>query len=137
MERRMEGSGDDVVNGTEWSSMEKLIEKLGDLEWLAGRIRTALVPREITQPSEDEASPEEPPINSAMPIPGRDFRNPLGIIEWTIKPEYVTPKYLARTCDDLVPGSQKSLVGCTRLCDLFLQKGMTSSDGCKCHMVST
>ena len=95
MERRMEESGDDVVNGTEWSSMERLIEKLGDLEWLASRIRTALVPREMTQPSEDEASPEEPPINSVMPISGRDFRNPLGIIEWTIKPEYVTPKYLA------------------------------------------
>ncbi|EJF66544.1 hypothetical protein DICSQDRAFT_142135 [Dichomitus squalens LYAD-421 SS1] len=88
MEKKMDERTDDTVGDAEWSSIEKLMEKLVDLEWLAARIRTALVPREMTPMPDKEFSSDELSTSSVTPVPGRDFRNPLGITDWTIKPEF-------------------------------------------------
>lgn len=85
MERRMDERGGEAVNAAEWKSIGALMERLNDLDSLAGRIRTALVAREATI-SESEPMSDELP-SPVTPMPVRDPRNPLGITEWMIKPE--------------------------------------------------
>ncbi len=81
----MDERGGEAVNAAEWKSIGALMERLNDLDSLAGRIRTALVAREATI-SESEPMSDELP-SPVTPMPVRDPRNPLGITEWMIKPE--------------------------------------------------
>ncbi|RPD81826.1 hypothetical protein L226DRAFT_8465 [Lentinus tigrinus ALCF2SS1-7] len=85
MERRMDERGGEAVDEAEWKSIGALMERLSDLDGLVGRIRTALVARESTISDSEAASDELPP-----PMPIRDPRNPLGITDWMIKPEFST-----------------------------------------------
>ncbi|KAI1797718.1 muts domain V-domain-containing protein [Ganoderma leucocontextum] len=87
MEKRMEGRGNDHLGDAEWASIETLMEKLSDLEWLASRVRAALVPRE-TAVSDKEVNSDEPFISSMSLVSTRDPRNLLGIVDWTIRPTF-------------------------------------------------
>ncbi len=88
MEKRMEGRDNDHIGDAEWASIETLMERLSDLEWLANRVRAALVPRE-TALLDDEVHSDEPSISPMSPVSTPDPRNALGIIDWTIRPTYV------------------------------------------------
>ncbi|RDX56044.1 hypothetical protein OH76DRAFT_1518636 [Lentinus brumalis] len=101
MERRMDERGGEAVNAAEWKSIGALMERLNDLDSLAGRIRTALVAREATI-SESEPMSDELP-SPVTPMPVRDPRNPLGITEWMIKPEFSEHlTYLHKTLQTLL-----------------------------------
>ena len=69
----------------EWANVQALINKLTDLRGLANRIRSALTLRESPF-AEGETTSEEAQAG-VVPVGVRDFRNPLGLTEWTIKPE--------------------------------------------------
>lgn len=88
MEKKMEGRGDDQTGDTEWASIETLMDKLSNLEWLANRVRAALVPRE-TAVSDEEVDSDEPSIGSTSTVSTPDPRNILGVVDWTIRPTYV------------------------------------------------
>lgn len=61
--------------------------RMSDLSDLAARISMALAQREDAIRIGDEME-EVFPLSEPSPAQLRDPRNPLGIIEWTIKPEY-------------------------------------------------
>ncbi|PIL32139.1 hypothetical protein GSI_06845 [Ganoderma sinense ZZ0214-1] len=87
MEKRMEGRGNDHISDAQWASIEALMEKLSDLEWLANRVRAALVPRE-TAVSDEEVGSDEPFMGSVNPVSSSDPRNTLGVVDWTIRPTF-------------------------------------------------
>ncbi|KAH9944535.1 muts domain V-domain-containing protein [Epithele typhae] len=70
----------------EWTNMEALLNKLEDLNALADRIRTSVIPRDWTA-TEGEQS-ELPDPAASPPAGARDPMNPLGLVEWTVKPEF-------------------------------------------------
>ncbi|KAA1468629.1 hypothetical protein DENSPDRAFT_771023 [Dentipellis sp. KUC8613] len=76
----------------EWDSIETLISRMGDLEWLSNRIETALqiVPQDREDSSLDEV-PEEievPPVPDVEPLQGDPgWQNGY---KWTINPEFST-----------------------------------------------
>ncbi|KAI0639235.1 muts domain V-domain-containing protein [Trametes polyzona] len=83
VEQKVEQS--DGPNGdSEWTSIQALIHRLADLGGLASRIRLALAQREATALGSEENA-EEPPHES---LPPAQSKNPLGLTEWTIKPEF-------------------------------------------------
>ncbi|KAI0757170.1 muts domain V-domain-containing protein [Daedaleopsis nitida] len=86
MEKRMEARGDQFVDDADWASVEALMQRLADLDALANRIRTSVVHRETTAPVDDSLPQNDPLTVSAVPV--RDPRNPLGVTDWTIKPEF-------------------------------------------------
>ncbi|KAI0735350.1 muts domain V-domain-containing protein [Earliella scabrosa] len=86
MEKSMEGQDVEHIDDAEWASIEALMDRLSDLDSLARRIRMSLSQRETTVSEGDvDIESELPPIT---PVPVRDPRNPLGITEWIIKPEF-------------------------------------------------
>ena len=87
MEKRMEGEGNGQVGNAQWASIETLMEKLSDLEWLSNRVRAALVPRE-TAASNEEVDSDEPSVGSTSAVSTPDPRNTLGVVDWTIRPTY-------------------------------------------------
>ena len=87
MEKRMEGEGNGQVGNAQWASIETLMEKLSDLEWLSNRVRAALVPRE-TAVSNEEVDSDEPSVGSTSAVSTPDPRNTLGVVDWTIRPTY-------------------------------------------------
>ncbi|KAI0778013.1 muts domain V-domain-containing protein [Trametes elegans] len=82
LEQQERGAADDA----DWASIMALMERLSDLNGLSGKIRVALAQREDAIPEGEEGLEELP--SSAGPTPVRESRNPLGIIEWTIRPQF-------------------------------------------------
>lgn len=90
MEKAIEGKCEEQMGDAEWGSIETLMEKLSDLEWLVSRVRTALVPRETDlDASDNDANSDEPFVSSITPLSMPDPRSSLGIIDWMIRPTYV------------------------------------------------
>lgn len=87
-EQKMERAEDDPVADAQWASVEALMDRMSDLSDLSARISMALAQREDAIRIGDEMG-EVFPLSEPSPAQLRDPRNPLGIIEWTIKPEYV------------------------------------------------
>ncbi|KAI0374340.1 hypothetical protein BV20DRAFT_987490 [Pilatotrama ljubarskyi] len=85
MERKLERQEGDPADDAGWASIEALMQRLTDLSSLSERIRQALAQRELAAAIGEEMAEE---LSSAGPPQLRDPRNPLGIIEWTIKPEF-------------------------------------------------
>ncbi|KAI0651683.1 muts domain V-domain-containing protein [Trametes meyenii] len=85
-ERKMERQDATQVENPEWASAVALMDGLVDLSQLAGRIRMALAEREGVMTGGERASDE--PLPETSPVAQRDPRNPLGITDWTIKPEF-------------------------------------------------
>ncbi|KAH9857942.1 muts domain V-domain-containing protein [Lenzites betulinus] len=85
MERKMTGKENNPVDNTQWASVVALLDRLSDLGDLAGKIRMALAQREAVS-YEDESAEALPSMSSSLQ--SRDPRNPLGLVEWTIKPEF-------------------------------------------------
>lgn len=86
-EQKMERAEDDPLADAQWASVEALLNRMSDLSDLAARISMALAQREDAIRVGDEIGevfPSSEPSSAQL----RDPRNPLGIIEWTIKPEY-------------------------------------------------
>ena len=87
MEKQVvEGREEGRVDETEWTSIHALMDRMANLEWLANRIRSSLVLREGNLP-EGAAFQEDLSPGSVVPAAVRDYKNPLGLTEWTIKPE--------------------------------------------------
>ena len=87
MEKQVvEGREEGPVDETEWTSIHALMDRMANLEWLANRIRSSLVLREGNLP-EGAAFQEDLSPGSVVPAAVRDYKNPLGLTEWTIKPE--------------------------------------------------
>ncbi|KAI0361808.1 hypothetical protein OH77DRAFT_1516722 [Trametes cingulata] len=86
MERKMERQEGNQEDDAEWASIEALMGRLVDLSGLSNRIRMALVQREAAAAIGEEMTDELP--SDGGPPQLRDPRNPLGIVEWTIKPEF-------------------------------------------------
>ena len=82
----VEGREEGPVDETEWTSIHALMDRMANLEWLANRIRSSLVLREGNLP-EGEAFQEDLSLASVVPTAVRDYRSPLGLTDWTIKPE--------------------------------------------------
>lgn len=86
-EYKMERAEDDPLADAQWASVKALMDRMSDLSDLAARISMALAQREDAIRIGDEMG-EVFPLSEPSPAQLRDPRNPLGIIEWTIKPEY-------------------------------------------------
>ena len=84
MERKMSQQEGVTIDESHWSSIDALMNRLGDLSHLAQRIRMALPQSEAT--GLDEEMTEDLPTDSS---PLQMQRNPLGITDWSINPEYV------------------------------------------------
>ncbi|KAI0670071.1 muts domain V-domain-containing protein [Trametes maxima] len=85
-EHKMEQEDAARAEGPEWASAIALMDGLVDLGHLAGRIRMALAEREGAMVGAERMT--EDPLPDTSPVAQRDPRNPLGITDWTIKPEF-------------------------------------------------
>ncbi|KAI8995471.1 muts domain V-domain-containing protein [Trametes punicea] len=85
-ERKMEQLDAGSVDHAQWSSIDALMDRLSDLSGLAGKIRAALAQREAAIAEGEELGEDLSPGTS--PMQSRDPRNPLGLTEWIIKPEF-------------------------------------------------
>ncbi|KAJ8494922.1 hypothetical protein ONZ51_g2034 [Trametes cubensis] len=83
MERKMSEQEGVAIDESHWSSIDALMNRLGDLSHLAQRIRMALPQSEAT--GLDEEMTEDLPTDSS---PLQMQRNPLGITDWSINPEF-------------------------------------------------
>ncbi|KAI0335987.1 hypothetical protein GY45DRAFT_1350294 [Cubamyces sp. BRFM 1775] len=83
MERKMLQQEGVAVDESQWTSIDALMSRLGDLSSLAQRIRMALPQREGAISSEETT--EDLPTGSS---PLQIARNPLGIADWSINPEF-------------------------------------------------
>ncbi|EIW64835.1 mismatch repair ATPase MSH1 [Trametes versicolor FP-101664 SS1] len=86
-EQKMERAEDHPLADAQWASVDALMNRMSDLSDLAARISMALAQREDAIRIGDEMG-EGFPSSESSPAQLRDPRNPLGIIDWTIKPEY-------------------------------------------------
>ncbi|KAL7285659.1 hypothetical protein ACG7TL_000764 [Trametes sanguinea] len=85
-EREIERRDDGVTDDSQWTSINALMDRLSDLSGLADHIRAALVQKDSPTLDSEEMAEELP--SGISPLQTRDPRNPLGLMEWTIKPEF-------------------------------------------------
>ncbi|KAH9898573.1 muts domain V-domain-containing protein [Cubamyces lactineus] len=83
MERKMLQQEGVAIDESKWSSIDALMNRMGDLSHLAQKIRMALTQREAAFPSEEMTED----LSTASP-PAQMPRNPLGITDWSINPEF-------------------------------------------------
>ncbi|CDO72395.1 hypothetical protein BN946_scf184977.g94 [Trametes cinnabarina] len=105
-EREIERQEGRLIDESQWASIIALMDRLSDLSGLGSKIRMALVQR-TPAAIEDEEIAEHLP-SSLSPMQTRDFRNPLGLLEWTIRPEFSSQlKTLHSTLQSLLDEKDK------------------------------